>query len=80
MMPGKAPRWTRDISMLVYIIHPAVLILLRGAAGATGMTELMVGNPMIQFLTVSAASLAAAAAIGTGMKYLPRIRRNGEKT
>lgn len=78
-IPGDAPRWTRDISMLVYIIHPAVLIVLRGAAGAAGLTELMVDNPMIQFLTVSAASVIAAAVIGTGMKHLQQYLSKWKK-
>lgn len=64
LVPGHAPVWTRDLSMLVYVIHPAVLIVLRGLAKAAGLTWLLTDNTMIQFLTVTAVSFAAAALIG----------------
>ncbi len=59
-VPGKAPACTRDISMLVYIIHPAVLIGLRGIAGVAGFTEVLVDNTLIQFMSVTAVSFVAA--------------------
>lgn len=59
--PGRAPGWARDISMLVYIIHPAVLIGLRGVAGAAGLTPVLVDNALVQFLSVTIVSFAAAA-------------------
>ena len=37
-VPGHAPGWTRDVSMIVYVIHPGVLIVLRGIAGAAAWT------------------------------------------
>lgn len=62
-VPGKAPAWARDISMLVYVIHPAVLIGLRGVSGAAGLDGILVENTLVQFLSVTGASFAAAAAI-----------------
>ena len=62
-VPGYAPGWTRDVSMIVYIIHPGVLIALRGIAGAAGLDWLLAENALVQFISVSAASFAAAVLI-----------------
>ena len=62
-VPGRAPGWTRDVSMIVYIIHPGVLIMLRGIAGAAGLDWLLAENALVQFITVSVASFAAAVLI-----------------
>lgn len=59
-VPGRAPGWARDISMIVYIIHPAVLIALRGAAQAVGLTGLLVENALVQFLSVTLGSFVLA--------------------
>lgn len=61
LVTGKAPGWARNVSMLVYIIHPAVRIGLRGAAGAAGVTGLLETNTLVQFLCVAVISFAAAA-------------------
>lgn len=61
IVPGKAPAWTRNISMIVYVIHPAVLIVLRGFAGAAGMTSLLVENALVQFISVALLSFVLAA-------------------
>lgn len=59
-VPGRAPGWTRDISMIVYIVHPAVLIVLRGAARALGLSGLLVENALVQFLSVALGSFVLA--------------------
>ena len=75
LVPGNAPVLARNISMLVYILHPAVIIALRGAAKAAGLTWLLVDNTLVQFLTVTAASFAAAALIGYVTGYV--LKRKG---
>lgn len=75
LVPGYAPVWTRDLSMLVYVIHPAVLIALRGMAEAAGLAWLLTDNTMIQFLSVTAVSFAAAALMGYVIRYV--LRRKG---
>ena len=47
--------------MIVYVIHPAVLVVLRAAAEVSGLTGILVENTFVQFLSVSAVSFAAAA-------------------
>ena len=53
---GKAPGWIRKSSMLVYIIHPAVIILLRGIAKAAKLSNILIDNNFIQYLCVCALS------------------------
>lgn len=49
MVPGKAPRFFKDSSMLLYVLHPAVIVLVRGAAKVTNLTEILVGNTLVQY-------------------------------
>ena len=56
IIPGKAPEWIRNGSMLLYIIHPAVIIVLRGIAKITGLTKLLIENTVVEYLAVCALS------------------------
>lgn len=56
---GQAPGWIRNSSMLLYLIHPAVLVVWRGFAKAVKQTELLVDNTIIKYLAVCTLSLAA---------------------
>lgn len=47
----------RDISMIVYIIHPWVIIGVRMTAKIVGLTKVFVVNSMIHFICVSIVSL-----------------------
>lgn len=77
-VPGHAPGWTRDVSMIVYIIHPGVLIALRGIAGAAGLDWLLAENALVQFITVSTVSFAAAVLIDLGYARI-RIRKEAHE-
>lgn len=68
MIPGKAPGWIRNSSMLLYIVHPAVIVILRGLAKATGLTKLLIENTIIQYLSVCMLSLAFVFIIQLGME------------
>ncbi len=57
-VPGKAPGWIRSSSLLLYILHPAVIVLLRGFAKITGLAEMLTENTFVQYLAVCALSLA----------------------
>ncbi|MBD5089439.1 MAG: acyltransferase family protein [Clostridiales bacterium] len=56
-IPGKAPAWLRNDSMLLYIIHPAVIVLIRGIAKVTKSTKLLIDNTFVQYLSVCLLSL-----------------------
>ena len=58
---GKDHRSLRNLSMLIYLIHPAGIVAVRGFAKATGLQGLLIENSVIHFLTVALGSLAAAA-------------------
>ncbi len=74
-VPGNAPVWTRNVSMIVYVIHPAVLIVLRGVAGVAGLTPLLVENALVQFISVAILSFALAALLE---RMYFRLRRRKE--
>ena len=65
-IPGKAPAWLRNCSMLIYIIHPAVIVLLRGIAKTANLTSLLVDNTLMHYFCVCLLS----AAIVTGIRFL----------
>lgn len=54
---GSAPAWLRNSSMLLYIIHPAAIILLRGIAKAANLTDLLVNNTFMHYLCVCSISI-----------------------
>lgn len=57
-VPGKAPDWIRHGSMLLYVMHPAVIVVLRGVAKAAKLTGILVDNTFIQYISVCIVSLA----------------------
>lgn len=57
MISGKAPTWIRNGSMLIYIIHPAVIILLRGIAKIIHLTDLLIDNTIVQYFFVCTVSM-----------------------
>lgn len=64
LVPGRtAPGWCADFSMLVYALHPWVIVLVRGAARPLGLWELMVENSLGHYLAVCAGTAAASALI-----------------
>lgn len=57
---GKNPKYLRNLSMLIYLIHPAVIVVVRGFAKATGLQRLLIDNSVIHYLAVASGSFAAA--------------------
>lgn len=57
---GKSNKNIRTISMLVYLIHPWMIVLVRGFAKATGLSKLLIDNSGIHFISVCLLSFAAA--------------------
>ncbi len=57
---GRRLPLVRTAALLVYILHPMVLVAVRFAAKLTGLTALLVDNTFVQFLTVTALSAGAA--------------------
>lgn len=56
---GREFKSFRTISMAVYIIHPLVIIAVRGISKPLKLTEYTVNNSLIHFLVVAAGSFLA---------------------
>jgi len=67
---GKRSPFMRDTSMWIYILHPLVIIVVRGGARVVGLTDLLVGNSIIFFLCVAALSFACAVLVSMRKKLL----------
>ncbi len=57
---GKSRKLLRDISLLVYILHPLCIILVRGFAKIIGLEIYLIGNSLIHFIAVTVATLATS--------------------
>ncbi len=69
----------RKTATWMYLIHPAVIILVRGAAKAVRLTGVLVNNSLLHFLTVCICSAVIAVLIalmfrGTGRDHMHRGR------
>ena len=60
----------RDLSMWIYIIHPICIILVRGAAGAVKMEDLLVKQSLVHYLLVCLASVGLSFAGAKGMQLV----------
>ena len=58
---GKAAGWMAPFSLLVYILHPWVIVLVRGAARAAGLWGPLVENSVGHYLAVCLGTAAATA-------------------
>ena len=65
---GKRSSFMRDTSMWIYILHPLLIIVLRGGARMIGLTDQLVQNSIIFFFLVFGLSLASAILIGMRKK------------
>lgn len=56
----RPPQSIRRIAMWIYILHPAVIVAVRGAAKLFNRTDLLVENRLVHYLLVCLLSTAAA--------------------
>ena len=59
---GPSSPFLRDCSMLVYVLHPRMIVLVRGAAQVLRLQKWLVENSLIHFIAVAALSVAVSAA------------------
>ncbi|MCM1127681.1 MAG: acyltransferase family protein [Lachnospiraceae bacterium] len=59
-LPGKNSPFLRKVTLLVYLLHPLVIILVRGFAKVTRLSAYLVENSLLHYLAVCAGSFAAA--------------------
>ena len=58
--PAPGSRTLRSVSLLLYLLHPMVLLFLRGFARAAGLWDPLIENSLIRYSAVSLLSLLAA--------------------
>ncbi len=56
-MKGASQKTLRDISMIVYILHPLCIIFVRGFAKVVGLESYLIGNSLIHFIAVTVVTL-----------------------
>lgn len=71
---GRRMPLVRTAALLVYILHPMVIVAVRFAAKFTGLTALLVDNTFVHFLTVTALSMGAAFALAAAQQAWRRRR------
>lgn len=73
-------RQLREIAMWVYLLHPMVIIFVRGVAGVLKIKDRLVQNPFVLYVIVGSVSFFAAwviTKISVIVKY--KIRRKGNR-
>lgn len=70
----QAPTACRTLSTWVYILHPAMIVVIRGAAGAVGLTALLVENSLVHYLAVCILAFLAGGAVTWFLSWLRPAR------
>lgn len=60
---GQAVKWLRGCSTWIYVLHPAIIVLLRGVAKFAGQTKWMIDNTLIEYALVCLISLLISLAL-----------------
>lgn len=72
-LPGKSSPFLRRITLLIYLLHPLMIILVRGFAKAAHLSAYLVENSMLHYLTVCAGSFIAALCLTFVSQYSGKI-------
>ncbi|HZK19419.1 MAG TPA: serine racemase VanT catalytic subunit [Treponemataceae bacterium] len=57
---GEGHKKLRNLSMVIYLIHPAAIVAVRALAKLVGLQELLIDNSIIHFFAVAVVSLVVA--------------------
>ncbi|MBP3951907.1 serine racemase VanT catalytic subunit [Bacillus suaedae] len=71
-LPGKNSKTLRDLSLIIYLIHPWMIVLVRGFAKVIDQEQLFIYNNFIHYLIVSFLSLFAGWIL---TKFSPKGRK-----
>lgn len=72
---GESKKTLRDISMLVYILHPLCIILVRGFAKVLKLEKYLIRNSLIHFIAVTVATIVISVIIVYLWKQLTTYKR-----
>ncbi len=73
-LPGKSSKPVRDATLLIYLLHPLVIILIRGFAKLTHLSAYLVENSLLHYLAVCVASAAVAFILSLFIQKIPKRR------
>ena len=71
---GTTFKVVRDMSMCVYIIHPACIVLVRGVANVTKVQKILVEQSLVHYLAVCVVSLILSFGIAEIMQFFKNRR------
>lgn len=71
---GESHKPLRDLSLVIYLIHPAVIVAVRGFSKVTGLQEFLIDNSVIHFIAVTIGSFGGSVII-VMLLSLKRIHR-----
>ena len=78
---GKYVTWLRSSALVVYIIHPMMIVAVRLLAKLTGTQKLLVENSLLHFLAILAASVIfSVAAVVIWQKFSSEIFKKFRKS
>ncbi|EPR13375.1 serine racemase VanT catalytic subunit [Ruminiclostridium papyrosolvens] len=72
---GESQKTLRDISMLIYILHPFCIILVRGLAKVFNLETYLIGNSLIHFIAVTGVTIAVSVVMVYLWEYLMPYKR-----
>lgn len=75
-LPGKNSPFLRRTTLLIYLLHPLVIILIRGFAKVTRLSSYLVENSLLHYLAVSAGSFAIAFCLALAQDKVMQKRRS----
>ncbi len=73
---GKRRTWLRDMSLIIYIIHPMTIVFVRMCAKLFGLQDLLIYNSVVHFLAVSIASAVIAFVMSLAISRYRSIRKH----
>lgn len=73
---GKRREWLRDMSLIIYIIHPMTIVFVRAFAKLFGLQDLLIYNSVVHFLAVSVASAAIAFVMSLAISRFRSTRKH----
>lgn len=67
---GKRRVWMRDVSLLIYVIHPMMIVVIRLAAKLLHLQNLLVDNSVVHFLAVLLTSVSFSVSVSVLWRWI----------
>lgn len=73
---GKRKLWLRDMSLIIYIVHPMTIVFVRACAKLFKLRNLLIDNSLVHFLAVSVISAVFAFAATFAISRINAVRKH----